>query len=66
MPLTLSLAYRKCPNKPPITMTPSINEHPLNVKTFNKRFPSNNSPPHPTLSYRLYGLHCTYLLIEYS
>ena len=29
MPLTLSLAYRKCPNKPPITMTPSINEHPL-------------------------------------
>ena len=27
MPLTLSLAYRKYPNKPPITMTPSINEH---------------------------------------
>ena len=27
MPLTLSLAYRKCPNKPPITMTPSIHEH---------------------------------------
>ena len=29
MPLTLSLAYRKRPNKPLITVTPSKNEHPL-------------------------------------